>query len=69
MEIKPLHIHNAEICQDSRIILIQGSKPEDKHTRRTLGTLSWVYKPSDIPYGNWKWQSLLVIPVAKPVSN
>ena len=45
----PPHIHNTEIHQDSKIILFQGSKPEDQHTRKTLGTLSWVYKPSDNP--------------------
>ena len=44
----PLHIHNAEIRQDSRIILFQESNPEDQHSRRMLGTLSWVYKPSNI---------------------
>ena len=44
----PLHIHNAEIRQDSETILFQGAKPEDQHTRKILGTLSWVYKPSDI---------------------
>ena len=44
----PLHIHNAEICQDRETILFQGAKPEDQHTRKILGTLSWVYKPSHI---------------------
>ena len=24
-------------------------KPENQHTRKTLGTLSWVYKPSNYP--------------------
>ena len=45
----PPHIHKAEIHQDSRTILFQGSKLENQHTRKTLGTLSWVYKPSDNP--------------------
>ena len=43
------YIHKAEICQDKRIILYEGSKLENQHTRKTLGTLSWVYKPSDYP--------------------
>ena len=53
MEIKlrppppPPHIHKAEICQDNRIILYEGVKLENQHTRKILGTLSWVYKPSD----------------------
>ena len=37
-----------EICQE-HTILSQGSKLENQHTRKTLGTLSWVYKPSDNP--------------------
>ena len=59
----PLHIHKAEIHQDSRTILFQGLKLENQHTRKTLGTLSWVYKPSDNPIvfgaGNpcWSYQS------------
>ena len=43
------HIHNAAIRQDSKTSLFQGSKPEDQHTRKTLGTPSWVYKPSNNP--------------------
>ena len=43
------HIRNTKITQDSRIILATGLKLENQHTRRTLGTLSWVYKPSDYP--------------------
>ena len=43
------YIHNAEIRQDKRIILYEGSKLENQHTRKTLGTLSWVYKPSNYP--------------------
>ena len=43
----PPHIHKAEIHQDSKTILSQGSKREKQHTRKTLGTLSWVYKPSN----------------------
>ena len=39
-----------------------------KDTRKTLGTLSWVYKPSNY-YGDWRWQSLLVILVARPASS
>ena len=49
----PPHIHNREIAQDNRIILSKGSKLENQHTRMTLGTLSWVYKPSDHPYSDW----------------
>ena len=45
----PPHIHKAEISQDSKTILFQGLKLEDQHTKKTLGTLSWVYKPSDNP--------------------
>ena len=41
------HIHKAKIRQDKRIILYGGSKLENQHTRKTLGMLSWVYKPSD----------------------
>ena len=44
-----LHIHNAAIHQDSKTSLFQGSKQEDHHTRKTLGTLSWVYKPGNNP--------------------
>ena len=36
-----------KIVQDNRIIFPKGSKLENQHTRMTLGTLSWVYKPSD----------------------
>ena len=36
------HIHKAEIHQDKRIILYEGSKLGNQHTRKTLGTLSWV---------------------------
>ena len=43
----PPHIHNTEIAQDNRIILFKGSKLENQHTRMTVGTLSWVFKPSD----------------------
>ena len=43
------HIHNAEIRQDSKTILFRGSKLENQHTRKTRGTLSWVYKPSNNP--------------------
>ena len=38
-----------EIRQDSKTILSQGSKLEKQHTRKTLGTLSWAYKPSENP--------------------
>ena len=41
------HIHNTETAQDNRIILFKGSKLENQHTRKTLGTLSWIYKTSD----------------------
>ena len=43
----PPHIHHTETAQDNRIILFKGSKLENQHTRKTLGTLSWVYKTSD----------------------
>ena len=43
----PPHIHHTETAQDDRIILFKGSKLENQHTRKTLGTLSWVYKTSD----------------------
>ena len=45
----PPHIHKAELHQDSKTILFQGLNSEKQHTRKTLGTLSWVYKPSDNP--------------------
>ena len=59
----PPHIHKAEICQDSKTILSQGSKLENQHPRKTLRTLSWVYKPSNNPIvfgaGNpcWSYRS------------
>ena len=43
----PPHIHHTETTQDNRIILFKGSKLENQHTRKTLGTSSWVYKPSN----------------------
>ena len=43
------HIHNAVIRRDSSTNLFQGSKQEDQHTRKILGTLSQVYKPGDNP--------------------
>ena len=43
------HIPNTERHQDTKTILSQGSKLEKQHTRKTLRTLSWVYKPSDYP--------------------
>ena len=49
MKTTPPHIHNAAIHWDSRTNLFQGSKQEDQHTRKTLGTLSRVYKPGDNP--------------------
>ena len=45
----PLNTHKAETRQDTRTILYQGSKLENQHTRKTLGTLGWIYKPSDNP--------------------
>ena len=57
------HRHNTEICPDSKIILFQGSKLENQHTRKTCRILSWVYKPSDNPIviggGNpcWSYRS------------
>ena len=65
----PPHIHNTEIAQDNRIILSKGSKLENQHTRMTLGTLSWVYKPSDHPIVIGSQLSLLVIPVARPMAS
>ena len=62
----PPHIHNMEIAQDNRIILSKGSKLENQHTRMTLGTPSWVYKPSDHPIVIGSRLSSLVIPVARP---
>ena len=65
----PPHIHNMEIAQDKRIILSKGSKLENQHTRMTLGTLSWVYKPSDHPIVIRSQLSLLVVPVARPTAS
>ena len=65
----PPHIHNTEIAQDKRIILSKGSKMKNQHTRMTLGTLSWVYKPSDHPIVIGSWLSLLVIPVIRPMAS
>ena len=63
------HIHNTEIAQDNRIILSKGSKLEKQHTRMTLGTLSWVYNPSNHPIVIGSRLSLLVIPVARPMAS
>ena len=63
-----LHICNTKIMQDSRIILAKGLKLENQHTRRTLGTSSWVYKPSDYPMVIGSQLSLLVVPVTRPTS-
>ena len=65
----PPHIHNKEIAQENRIILSKGSKLENQHTRMTLGTLSWVYKPSDHPIVIGSQLSLLVVPVARPTAS
>ena len=65
----PPHIHNTEIAEDNRIILSKGSKMENKHTRMTLGTPSWVYKPSNHPIVIGSWLSLLVVPVARPTAS
>ena len=65
----PPHIHNTEIAQDNRIILSKESKLENQHTRMTLGTLSWVYKPSDHNIVIGSQLSLLVIPVARPTAS
>ena len=62
-------IHNTEIAQDNRIILCKGLKLENQHTRMTLGTPSWVYKPSDHPILIRPQLSLLVIPVARPTAS
>ena len=42
-------IHKTGEPQDKRIILYEGSKLEHEHTRKTLATLSWVYKHGDHP--------------------
>ena len=63
------HIHNMEIARDNRIILSKGSKLENQHTRMTLGTPSWVYKPSDHPIVIGSWLSLLVVPVTRPTAS
>ena len=63
------YIHKAEIHQDKRIILYEGLKLENQHTRKTLGTLSWVYKPSNYPRVIRWQQSLLVVSVTRPASN
>ena len=65
----PPHIHNTKIVQDKRIILSKGLKLENQHTRMTLGTLSWVYKPSDYLMVIGSQLSLLVIPVARPTAS
>ena len=65
----PPHIHNMKIAQDNRIILSKGLKLENQHTRMTLGTLSWVYKPSDHSIVIGTRLSLLVIPVARPTAS
>ena len=59
MQTTPPHIYNTKITQDSRTILATGLKRENQHTRRTLGTLSWVYKPSDYPMVIGPWLSLV----------
>ena len=66
---RPLTCHNTETDQDNRIILSNESKLENQHTRMTLGTLNWVYKPSDHPMVIGPWLSLLVIPVARPMAS
>ena len=43
----PPHIHHTETAQDNRTILFKGAKLENQHTRKILGTLSWVYKTSN----------------------
>ena len=59
----PPNIHKAETRQDNKTILYQGQRLENQHTRKTLGTLSWVYKPSNHPVENgpsspcWSYQS------------
>ena len=63
------HIRNMKITQDSRIILATGLKLENQHTRRILGTLSWVYKPSDYLMIIRSRLSLLVVPVARPMAS
>ena len=63
------HICNTKITQDSRIILAKGLKLENQHTRRTLRTLSWVYKPSNYPMVNGSRLSLLVVPVTRPTAS
>ena len=65
----PPHIHNTEIAQDKRIILAKGSKLENQHTRITLGTPSWVYKPSNHLIVIGSQLSLLVVIVARPTAS
>ena len=63
------HIHNTEIAQDNKMILAKGSKLENQHTRMTLGTPSWVYKPSYHPIVIGPQLSLLVVPVTRPTAS
>ena len=56
----PPHINNPETNRKTGSFYFQGLKPEAQHTRTIRGMLSWVYKPSDIPLGNWRQLSMLV---------
>ena len=47
----------------------KGLKMENQDTRWALGTLSWVYNPSDYLMVIGSWLSLLVIPVARPTAS
>ena len=65
----PPHIHNTKIARDKWIILSKGLKLENQHTRMTLGTLSWVYKPSNYLMVIGSRLSLLVVQVARPTAS
>ena len=65
----PSHTQHENSSRDNRIILSKGLKLENQHTRMTLGTLSWVYKPSDYLMVIGSRLSLLVVPVARPTAS
>ena len=69
MQTMPHHLHKAKTHQDRRIILYEGSRLENQHTRKTLGTLSWVYKPSNNLTVIGPKLSVLVVSVARPASS
>ena len=69
MQTKSHHLHKARTRQDRRIILYEGLKLENQHTRKTLGTLSWIYKPSENLTVIGPRLSVLVVLVARPASS